>query len=352
MSAPFIEIAGRCIGAGHPALIIGEVAQAHDGSLGLAHAYIDAVADAGADAVKFQTHLAEHESTLDEPFRTRFSPQDVTRFAYWKRMQFTPEQWAGLADHARRRGLLFLSTPFCPQAVRLLKEIGMPAWKLGSGEFRSVELLDAIGEAEGPVLLSTGMSAWAEIDAMVAELSRRGRPFALLQCVSRYPTPLEEVGLNLLDEMRRRYGAPVGLSDHSGTPFPGLAALARGAALLEVHVILDRRCFSPDAPASVTADELRLLARARDAFHRMDTHPADKDATATELTEMRRLFTKSVAPARDLPAGTVLAPEHLAAKKPGTGIPYTEVARVIGRRLRRNVRPDRLLTWEDLDGAP
>ncbi len=344
-----VTIAGRTVGEGHPALVVAEIAQAHDGSLGNAHAYIDAIADAGADAVKFQTHLAAHESTLDEPFRVKFSRQDATRYDYWKRMEFTPDQWAGMAAHARERGLIFLSSPFSVEAVRLLAGLGMPAWKLGSGEYRSVELLDAVAAAGGPVLLSTGMSRWAEIDAMAEALCARGLPFALFQCASRYPTPLEAAGLNVIGELRRRYGVPVGLSDHSGRVFPGLAALARGADLLEVHVVLDRRLFGPDAAASVTTDELRLLVQARDAFAVMDRHPVDKDRAAESLGEVRGLFTKSVAPARALAAGTVLEAGMLVPRKPGTGIPYAEAGRLAGRRLRRDVTPDRLLTPEDLD---
>src|SRR4029077_7411686 len=121
------EIDGRAIGPGQPCLIIAEIAQAHDGSLGTAHAYVDAVAHAGADAIKFQTHIAAAESTHSEQFRVRFSPQDATRYDYWKRMEFTEEQWRGLGDHARERGLLFLSTPFSMAAVELLERLDMPA---------------------------------------------------------------------------------------------------------------------------------------------------------------------------------------------------------------------------------
>src|SRR5215208_5363153 len=118
---------GRC-------LIIGEVALTHDGSLGLAHAFVDAIADAGADAVKFQTHIAAAESTPAEPFRVKFSRQDASRYDYWKRMEFTEEQWRGLADHCADRGMLFISSPFSIEAVNLLARIGQPLWKIASGE--------------------------------------------------------------------------------------------------------------------------------------------------------------------------------------------------------------------------
>src|SRR6478735_7224173 len=139
-------------------IIVGEVAQAHDGSLGLAHAFIDAIAAAGADAVKFQTHIAAAESTPGEPFRVKFSKQDATRYDYWKRMEFTPEQWQGLRDHALEKGLVFLSSAFSLAAVDLLEVLGMPAWKVGSGEIGTLPMLEKMARTGKPVLLSNGLA--------------------------------------------------------------------------------------------------------------------------------------------------------------------------------------------------
>ncbi|MBI5211333.1 MAG: N-acetylneuraminate synthase family protein [Elusimicrobia bacterium] len=345
-----ITIADRPVGGGHPPLIIAEVAQAHEGSLGMAHSYIDAAARAGAGAVKFQTHVAEHESTRSEPFRIRLGAQDKTRYDYWKRMEFSEEQWAGLAQHAREKGLTFLSSAFSLHAVELLHRLGMPAWKVGSGEARSREMIQAMARTGRPILLSTGMSPWADIDATVRDVKASGAPLALFQCSSIYPTPLEKVGLNMIDALRARYSVPVGLSDHSGSVFPGLAALARGADMLEVHVVFDRGLFGPDATSSVTFGELSTLAEAAKAFSTLDRHPVEKDAVAGELAGMRGMFGRSVAPARPLKAGTVLGPGMLAAKKPGTGIPCERRDSLFGKRLKRDVSPDQLLSEEDLDG--
>ena len=133
-------------------LVIGEVAQAHDGSLGSAHAFIDAIARAGADAVKFQTHIAAAESTPSEPWRVRFSPQDATRYDYWKRMEFTPDQWLALKRHADERKLIFLSSPFSVEAVQLLQRVGVPAWKVASGEISNASLFDAMLERRSGVV--------------------------------------------------------------------------------------------------------------------------------------------------------------------------------------------------------
>src|SRR5687768_6507071 len=136
---------------GKACLIIGEVAQAHDGSLGMAHAFIDAIANAGADAVKFQTHIADAESTPGEPWRVKFSPQDASRYEYWRRMEFSEAQWHGLRDHAERRGLRFLSSPFSLEAVHLLSRVGVHAWKIASGELTNPQLLDGIAKTGLPV---------------------------------------------------------------------------------------------------------------------------------------------------------------------------------------------------------
>jgi N,N'-diacetyllegionaminate synthase len=334
---------GRC-------LIIGEVALTHDGSLGLAHAFVDAIANAGADAVKFQTHIAAAESTPSEPFRVKFSRQDHTRYDYWKRMEFTEEGWRGLADHARERGILFLSSPFSIQAVELLDRIGMPLWKIASGETSNAMLLERILDTGKPVLLSTGMSPLEEVDAAVARVQARHVDVGVFQCTTAYPCPPEKVGLNLIPFYRERYGCWVGLSDHSATIYPGLAAATLGIDMLEVHVTLSREMFGPDVVASVTAQELRQLVDGIRFIERMNAHPLDKDASAKETAPLRKLFTRSLVANADLPAGTVIAREHVAIKKPGTGLAPDRLDEIIGRRLARPVVADQVLAAEDIEG--
>ncbi len=333
---------GRCF-------IIGEVGLAHDGSLGLAHAYIDEVARGGADAVKFQTHIAEAESTPAEPFRVKFSRQDATRYEYWKRMEFTEAQWQGLADHARDRGLVFLSSPFSREAVDLLGRVGMPMWKIASGEVSNLPLLDAIVATGRPILLSSGMSAIAEIDKAAERVRRAGLPLAVMQCTTAYPCPPERIGLNMLPFFRERYGCFVGLSDHSGTVYPAVAAATLGSDVIEVHVTMSRGMFGPDVPASVTMEELRQLVDGVRFVEKMRANPVDKDAVAGDMAPLRAIFTKSVVARTSLAAGTVLTGAHLAAKKPGTGIPAERVGDVIGRTLRRDIAADAVIREEDLE---
>lgn len=334
---------------GRPCTIIGEVAQAHDGSLGTAHAFIDAIAAAGATAVKFQTHIAAAESTPAEPWRKRFSPQDETRYDYWKRMEFTEAQWRGLKDHATEKGLLFLSSPFSIEAIELLKRVGVAGWKVASGEVGSIEMLDRMIATRLPMILSTGMSDFAEIDDAVARVRQAELPVAVLQCATMYPCPPEAVGLNLIPHYRERYGAAVGLSDHSATIFPGLAAATLGIEVLEVHVALSRDMFGPDVVASLTPAELAELVRGVRFIEAMRASPVDKAAVAAELAPLRRIFMKSLVAAADLPKGTQLAREHVAAKKPGTGLAPSALPRLLGRRLKRAVARDAPISDDDLD---
>jgi N-acetylneuraminate synthase len=344
-----IEIAGRQVGPGEPCLLIGEVAQAHDGSLGMAHAYIDAIAAAGAEAVKFQTHIAQAESSAQEPFRVRFSQQDETRFDYWKRMEFTEEQWAGLARHARDKGLLFLSSPFSEEAADLLQRIGVPAWKIASGEANNPLLFERIAGSGLPVLLSTGMSSLEEIDQVVAWIKQRGLPLAIFQCTSKYPSPPEALGLNMLSVFRQRYGVPVGLSDHSGAIYAGLAAVTLGASLLEVHVTLNREMFGPDVPISVTTAELRQLAEGVRFIERALAHPLDKDAAAQEMQSMRQTFNKALVARRDLQVGHRLSRADLAARKPASaGIPAQRLEEVLDKPLQRDLAEGEFITEADL----
>ncbi len=328
--------------------IIAEVAQAHDGSLGAAHAYIDAVADAGADAVKFQTHIAAAESTPAEPWRVRFSQQDETRYDYWRRMEFTEDQWAGLKRHAGERGLQFLSSPFSIEAAQLLARVGVSAWKVASGEISNVALFEYMASTGMPILLSTGMSRLAEIDSAVERIQRRGLPLTVMQCTTTYPCPPEKVGLNMLSLFRARYGSKVGLSDHSGKIYAGLAAAALGADALEVHVTFSHQCFGPDVPASLDTTELRQLVDGVRAIQLMLEHPVQKDVLASEAEPVRAIFMKSVVARTAIPAGTVLQPSDLAAKKPGTGIPAERLPELVGRTLRCSVEADQLLQEADL----
>lgn len=328
-------------------LIVAEVAQTHEGSLGQAHAFIDATARAGADAIKFQTHIAASESTRSEPWRVKFSPKDETRYEYWRRMEFSESEWQGLKQHAVDRGLSFLSSPFSLEAFALLTRVGVSGWKIASGETQSDEIVDLMLATGLPILASTGMSNWVEIDQMVENLKSSENAFCVLQCTSRYPTPANALGLNVISEMKSKYDCHVGLSDHCGTTTSGVAALTLGASALEVHVCFSREMFGPDVPVSLDFSELKRLCDARDFLYEASSNPVDKDQMASDLAGMRAIFQKSLCLKEPLRKGMVVVEENLCLKKPGTGLAANVAKDIIGRRLKRDVSNDELLSLDD-----
>jgi N,N'-diacetyllegionaminate synthase len=328
--------------------IIAEIGQAHEGSLGMLHSYIDAVAATGVDAIKFQTHIAAAESSSFEPFRVRFSYEDATRLDYWRRMEFSEEQWEGIKTHCEEKELEFLSSPFSCAAVDLLERLSVKRYKIGSGEITNLLMLEKIGKTQKPVILSSGMSPYDELDAAVQTVSSSGSDLSILQCTSKYPSSAQDTGLNVLSELRNRYNLPVGISDHSGTPFPSLAAVAQGADIVEIHVVFDKRMFGPDAIASLTIDELsQLVDGIRFIKTAMDS-PIDKN-DIRQFSEMKRIFEKALAINKDLPSGHVLRIDDLEAKKPADrGIPARSYREIIGKTLRVDKRENDFLLFEDI----
>lgn len=329
------EIIQHKIGTGYPCFIIAEIGQAHDGSLGTAHAYIDAVAKTGAQAIKFQTHIAEAESSPEEKFRVNVFPQDENRYEYWKRMEFTEAQWVGLMEHANQKNLVFLSSPFSFQAVELLERIGIQAWKIGSGEIGNTPMLQKIGATNKPVLLSSGMSYWDEIDQATATIKDYHGNVGLFQCTTSYPCPAEKIGLNVIHEIKDRYGCPVGLSDHSGTIYPSFAAVALGANMIEVHVVLSKDSFGPDVSSSITINELSSMVEGIRFNEKALSSNIDKDFEANEMSELRQMFGKSIYFLHDLEQGHELDFSDISLKKPGTGIPASMLNKFIGRKLKK-----------------
>ncbi len=344
-----ISIGSRSIGEQQACLIIAEIAQAHDGSLGTAHAYIDAVAAAGAEAIKFQTHIAAAESTPQERFRVQHFPQDESRYDYWMRMEFSAEQWAGLAEHAREKGLIFLSTPFSMAAVELLQAMDVPAWKIGSGEVDNIPMLENIAQTGKPVLLSSGLSTWSELDQAVATLKVHSTPFAMLQCTSSYPCSPQDLGLNAMAEMKQRYNCPVGLSDHSGNIYASMAAISLGAHLIELHTVFSRDCFGPDVASSVTMNELKQVVEGVRFIQTALQNPLIKDTAAASRSELKQLFGKSLVAAGNLSSGHTLVEADVEMKKPGTGIQVKRLTEFLGRVIQRNVSKGEFLEENDFD---
>lgn len=328
--------------------IIAEIAQAHEGSLGIAHSYIDALAHTGVNAVKFQTHIAEVESSEYEPFRVKFSYEDDTRFDYWKRMEFTPEQWAGLKQHCEERGMEFISSPFSNAAVDLLEKLMVKTYKLGSGEVSNLLMLDKIAKTGKDIILSSGMSSFSNLSETINALKSYRNKVSLLQCTTAYPTISGQWGLSLIPLLKEKYGLPVGFSDHSGQTHPCIAATALGAELLEFHSVFDKRMFGPDAMASLEIDQITALVKScREIYNDLHT-PQNKESNES-FAPLKKIFEKSLSVNQTLPAGHILNINDLDTKKPaGYGIEARNFKEVIGRKLIRDKQAHDFLTYEDL----
>ncbi len=315
----------------------------HDGSLGNAIRLAELAAQCGADSVKFQLHDPASETTRDAPSPPYFL--DEPRFEYFERTAFTDEQWRTLKQACDRVGIEFVCSAFSLESLARLEQLGVARHKIPSGEVTNLELVRAVAATGKPVLLSSGMSSWAELDEAVAAA---GDKLTVLQCTSAYPTPPERVGLNLLAELRERYGKPVGLSDHTLGPCAAFAAVALGASVVEKHFTLSKEMYGPDAALAAEPDELEDLVQGIREIESMLASPVDKDDVAS-LAEMKRVFEKSVVAVADIPAGAVISGEMLAAKKPGTGIPARRLREVVGRRARRDIPSDTVLTEADVE---
>ncbi|WP_337967352.1 N-acetylneuraminate synthase family protein [uncultured Flavobacterium sp.] len=333
----------------HKPYLIAEIGQAHEGSLGILHSYIDALADTGIHAVKFQMHIAEAESSAFEPFRIKFSYEDETRYDYWKRMQFTLEQWKEIKSHCDEVGLDFICSPFSNMAVDWLEEIGVASYKIGSGEVNNFLLLKKIAQTKKTVIISSGMSSLKELDLTVEFLKKNEVDFSILQCTTSYPTQPEQFGLNIIQEMKERYGARVGFSDHSAKIATNIAAVALGAEILEFHVIFDRRMFGPDSKSSLTIDEVKQLVSDVNMIQIAIQNPVNKNDNL-EFSTIKSIFEKSLAVNKSLLSGHILTFEDLEAKKPkGYGIEASQFENVIGKKLTRSMSKWDFLNESDLE---
>jgi len=329
--------------------LIAEVAQAHEGSLGILHSYIDAVSKTGVQAIKFQMHIAEAESSVYEPFRVKFSKEDNTRFDYWKRMEFSLEQWKEIKNHCDDVGLDFICSPFSNLAVDWLEQIGIHSYKIGSGEVNNLLLLEKICTTGKPIIISSGMSSFDELDKTVDFLKNKNVDFSILQCTTAYPTKPEQFGLNVINELKQRYDVTVGFSDHSAKVSTGIAAVALGAEILEFHVVFHREIFGPDAKASLTIEETKQLVESVVDIQSAIDNPIDKNNN-NQFNELKSIFEKSLAINKNLPKNHIITFDDLESKKPkGYGISATDFQKVIGKKINKEKLKWDFLTEEDIE---
>lgn len=328
------------------AIVIGEVGLAHEGSMGIALSYVDALASAGADFVKFQIHFPEVESSFAEKFRVRGTSQDKTRYDYWARTSFTSKQWHEIKEHCDAVGIKFLATPFSVKAFELLQDLGCDSVKIGSGDFTNPELLERAASLEGSVFASCGMATSTEIRDVVNQMKQGSAEFVLMQCTSMYPTPPNRVNARQINSLRSDFGVAVGFSDHTGTVNAGLHALSMGAAALEVHACFDKSMYGIDASASLVMKDIELLVRHAKLIEEFNTW-TEKDQIALELADYREMFGRSLGLIRDFDEGDKPELRDFVLRKPGGGLEWSDRLSLIGKPLKRKVGHLDLLSRED-----
>jgi N-acetylneuraminate synthase len=253
-------------------------------------------------------------------------------------MGFSLEQWKGIKQHCDTEGMDFICSPFSNLAVDWLEEIEVEQYKIGSGEVNNFLILQKIAQTGKPVILSSGMSSFEELDKTVAFLKERKVDFSILQCTTAYPTQPEQYGLNVIQELKNRYNVPIGFSDHSAKKETCIAAIALGASILEFHVVFDRQIFGPDSKSSLTILETKELVLAVRNIAVALSNPIDKNNSA-EFSSLKQIFEKSLAVNKDLPKNHILTFDDLESKKPrGFGMDARRFQEIIGKKLNRDLK--------------
>ena len=345
-----IIINKKIIGVNYKPFIIAEIGQAHEGKIKKAFKYIDLISKTGVDAIKFQTHLAEEESTLDEPFRKNynFGSKYKNRYEYWKSVQFNIKEWRKIKKYTEKKKLIFLTSVFSIKAIHMMKKIGVKALKIGSGEFNSIDLINEIIKFKLPILLSTGMAKLSEIDKLNKFLKRKKASYGFFQCTSNYPVNLKKVGINLINEFKKHYNCPIGLSDHSGTIYPSIFGLSLNTNLLEVHVKTSRNDKGPDVTSSIEIQDLKKICEINNAIYLMRKNPVNKSIISNDIKKMRKIFGKSISLKKDLKKGEMIKIQNILMKKPAIGLSYKDINKVVGKRVKKFVSSKRILKRSDI----
>mgnify|MGYP001081123816 CR=1 FL=1 len=344
-----MEINGRIIGDGHPAYIIAEMSANHAGSMERALELIHAAKDAGADCVKIQTYTAD-TMTIDchnEYFQIEKGTWEGENLYGLYQKAYTPWEWQEqLRDEAAKVGIDFLSTPFDPLSVAFLEELGVHFYKIASFELVDIPLLECVAAKNKPIVMSTGMGTLEEIqEAVDAIYSTGNRQLALMKCSSAYPAKPEEMNLRTIQDLKERFGVPVGLSDHSMGAFGAATAVAMGANLIEKHFCISRAVKNPDAVFSMEPQEFRqMVEQVREVEQAMGTVCYG----ITSQEESNACFRRSLFVVQDIAAGEMLTPENIRSIRPAYGLKPKHYQEVLGRTAKRALKRGTPLSFEDL----
>lgn len=343
-------IGDKKIGEGEKCFIIAEAGVNHNGNLNLAKQLVDVAAESGADAVKFQTFRAESLASKNAEkadYQIESTSEDESQYYMLKKLELSYQDFRRLSDYTKEKNLIFLSTPFDEESASFLEEIGIPAYKISSGEITNLPLLKLIAKNRKPVILSTGMSTLCEVEKAVVTLKKNGSEnIVILHCTTSYPAAFESVNLSAMNTMKYSFRLPVGYSDHTiGVTIP-IAAAAMGAAVIEKHFTLDKSLLGPDHKASLDPSELKEMIQAiRNVEKAIGTGIKKRTEEEKKIILVAR---KSIVAGRDIHKGEVVREKDLKLKRPGNGIPPEYLNEIAGKKAQRNLIYDEQIKWEDI----
>lgn len=346
-----IKIGDRLIGNGEPVFIIAEAGVNHNGDVNLAKQLIDKAAGAGVDAVKFQTFHANNLVTCTAAkadYQKSTTAPDESQFDMIKKLELSDDVFLELSDYAKKKKILFLSTPFDEESVDLLDRIGVLAYKIPSGEITNFPLLKKIAEKKRPVILSTGMASLGEVEDAFQYLKKCGTEnIILLHCTTSYPASITSTNLRAMETLHCAFQVPVGYSDHTEGIIIPIAAVAMGASVLEKHFTLDKTLPGPDHKASLEPEELCAMVKAIRAVE--TALGSGIKEPHEEENAIKKVARRSLIACRDINAGEMLKENDLAIKRPGTGIEPKYMELILTRRTRTRIQKDQVINWDMIE---
>lgn len=339
-----IKIGSHLIGFNYPVFVIAEVGINHNGSFKLSKKMVEQAKKAGADCIKFQTHIAEKEM-----INTKLKPGNLSKKSLWeiiKNCELTVQEEKKISEFCKVKKILFMSTPFSMAAVDRLEKIKVKAFKIGSGELTNLPLLHHIARTNKPVILSTGMSTMNEISVAVKIFKNNKTPLALLQTSSTYPSNYSEIKLGLIEKLQKKFLVPVGISDHSIGIYTALGAVAKGACIVEKHFTLDRKMSGPDQKFSLTPTELSELVK---GCKGVKLALGDKKTILPNEKQILKFARASVVSIKTIKKNDKFTLDNISTKRPCTGsIPANKFYKILGRRAKKSLKNNHQLNWNDI----
>ncbi len=344
MGTQIIEFCGKQLGKGQPAFVVAEVGFNHNGDVELAKKMIESAAQNGADAVKLQTFIAKemisNSLIADDPDNPG---NEIPFYEFFQRYELSRSDYEILFDYAKNLNIPLFSTPFDEASLDMLVELGMPAIKIASPDLTYLSFLEKVANTKLPVVLSTGMGNEEEI-SQALQILQPQCPVILLHCVSNYPSQYEEMNLNCLETLQSKFNVPVGLSDHTMDNLSAVVAASKGAVFIEKHFTIDRKLPGVDQSISMQPQDLQKLKE--ELVHVQQILGDNKKQAQPSEIPVKQSARRSLVARMDISAGTVITPEMIACKRPGTGIPSSELNLVLGKPCKNNIEAEQVLTWD------